>query len=329
MQSGSYSVRGFIDSDYEAVARINLIVTPEFPETAKDARRWSDLITREPGRLMRKLVVEEVGTGTTVAWGGLTHTLFNFHPDKYFVRVVVHPDHRGRGIGRDLYDRLEREAVSRGAVCLWGSAREDDPVSLGFLEQQGFVPQRKHWSSRLDLAKVDLAQLPDRSRPLADRGIRLTTFAAEGPERTEVRRRLYTLSRVSSEDAPRVGEYTPVSYEEFVAIDLEGPNVIPEAIFLASAGDEYVGWSTLQRVRGLPDSLDIGFTGTLPRFRGLGIASELKRRAVRYGREHGYRYILTGNDSLNPRIWKINEKLGFQKESVVVHGEKRLLPSGA
>jgi len=88
-----------------------------------------------------------------------------------------------------------------------------------------------------------------------------------------------------------------------------------------------VAWSSLQRMRGLPDTLDIGFTGTLPEFRGRGIASELKRRAVVYARDHGYRYLVTGNDSLNPRIWAINQKLGFQKWSVLVQAEKLLRPT--
>jgi GNAT superfamily N-acetyltransferase len=327
MDQRTYSLRPFVDPDYQEVARINSIAVPEFPETAEDARHWSELIARDPARLMRKLIVEEAGSGTVVAWGGITHTLFNFHPHKYFVRAVVHPSHRGRGIGQELYNRLEQEAVARGAFCLWSSAREDEPFSVRFLQRQGFVTLRKTWTSRLSLGELDLSKFPDHSNALSSLGIRITTLAAEGADRLETRRRLYELSRITSEDAPRMGEYEPVSYQEFVDIDVEGPTVLPDAIFLAVSGENLVGWTTLQRLRGLPDSLDIGFTGTLPEFRGRGIASELKRRAVEYARDHGYRYILTGNDSLNPRIWAINEKLGFRKLVVFVQAEKNLRPT--
>jgi len=327
MDRERYSIRPFAETDYDEVARISLLVLPEFPETAEDARRWHEIITKDPSRVMRKLVVEEAGSGSMVAWGGFTHTLFNFDPNKYYVRVVVDPTHRHRGVGQELYRRLEEEAAERNATCLWSNAREDDQSSLRFLEHHGFVPTRKTWESRLSLTDLDLSKFPDRSNTLTDSGIRITDFAAEGAKRLEVRQRLYELARITSEDVPRLGDYSPVSFEEFVAIDIDGSNVIADAIFLACSGEKYVAWSSLQRMRGLPDTLDIGFTGTLPEFRGRGIASELKRRAVVYARDHGYRYLVTGNDSLNPRIWAINEKLGFQKWSVLVQAEKLLRPT--
>jgi mycothiol synthase len=327
MDRGQYSIRPFSEKDYEETARINSTILPEFPETAEDARRWSEIITKDPERLMRRLIVEEAGSGSVVAWGGLMHTMFNFHPNKYYVRVAVDPANRRRGIGQELYQLLEKEAVGRNALCLWGSVREDDPSSVRFLQRQGFVPTRKTWSSRLSLTDLDLSRFPDRSKAMADSGIRITTFAAEGAHRPEVQQRLYELSRITSEDAPRLGEYAPVTFEEFFAIDIGGSNAIADAIFLACSGEKYVAWSSLQRLPGLPDTLDIGFTGTLPEFRGRGIASELKRRAVVYARDHHYRYMVTGNDSLNPRIWAINEKLGFQKQMVLIQAEKKLRPT--
>jgi GNAT superfamily N-acetyltransferase len=324
MDRGQYSIRPFLETDYEEGARLNSIFLPEYPETAEDARRWCEIITKDPGRLMRRLIAEEAGSGSVVAWAGLTHTLFNFHPNKYYVRVVVDPAHRRRGIGQELYRLLEKEAVERNALCLWGNAREDDPSSVRFLERQGFVATRKTWTSRLSLTDLDLSKFPDRSKALTDSGIRITTFAAEGADRSKVQQRLYELARITSEDAPRLGEYTPVTFEEFVAIDVGGSNAIPDAIFLACSGERYVAWSSLQLLAGLPDTLDIGFTGTLPEFRGRGIASELKRRAVMYARDRGYRYMVTGNDSLNPSIWAINEKLGFRKQMVLVQAEKKL-----
>jgi mycothiol synthase len=324
MDPTQYAIRPFVDSDYEAIARISTLVNPQLPETGEDHRRWDDLVTSKPGRLMMRVVVEEAASKSTVGWGSLFHTVWNYHPDKYFIVAAVHPAHQRRGIGHGVYNLLEKEARRRGAVRLWSSVRESDPSSVRFMEQQGFVPLRKTWVSRLNLKNLELPAFPDRTGTLRDQGIRISTLAAEGADRPEVQRRLYELQRTTTQDAPRMGEYSPVSFEEFIEADLTGPKVLPEAIFLACKGEEFVGWSTLVRILALPDTLDIGFTGTLAEYRRRGIASELKRRAVEYARSHGYHYVITGNDSLNPRIWAINEKLGFQKEQTWIQAEKTL-----
>jgi mycothiol synthase len=324
MGRGTYSTRPFGDDDYEAVARLNAVIEPGIAETVEDALRWHELITRNSGRLVLRLVVEEPQSRALVAWGVLTHTLWNFHPQKFYIRVAVHPGHRGRGIGQGLYARLEQQAMDRDAVCLWGAVREDHLESVRFLERQGFVPQRKTWPSRLGLTDLDLSGFPDRANALRDQGIRITTLAREGVDRLSVRRRPYELSRITSEDEPRMGDYTPPTFEEYVETGITGPKVLPDAIFLACRSEEYVGATALQRVLGSPDTLDIWFTGTLSKFRGRGIASKLKLQAVEYARAHAFRFLTTSNDSHNPSIWSINEKLGFRKEEIWVESEKAL-----
>jgi mycothiol synthase len=280
-----------------------------------------------PGHLNLKLAVELCGSGAAVAYGALQHTAFNFHPQKISISAVVDPTFQRQGIGTELYSRLEREAVARGAVCLWSSVLESDPRGIRFFERNGFSPLRRSWFSRLDLAKIDPQGFTDRSESLTRRGIRFTTLSAEGRDRPEVRDRLFRLSLLVSEDVPRLGDYTPVSFEQFAGYDLEGPGVLPEAYFLACEGAEYVGMSSLERELARPDTLRVGFTGTDPQCRGRGIASELKRRAVEYARDHAYRFLETYNDSLNRSIWAINEKLGFRQETTWVHGEKSMIAS--
>jgi mycothiol synthase len=324
MDPSNYSIRPFRETDYEAVARVNASIGSQFPETAEESRRWHELIVQAPARFEARFVVEQVPSGTVVAWAGITHTVWNYHPRKLAVRVVVDPDHRRRGIGGELYARLEMQARGHDAIALWAGARENDPSGVHFLQRRDFVTLRKSWLSRLDLRGVDPSRLPDRSKALGEQGLRFTTFDVESADRPGARRELHELSRVTAADAPRVGEYSPPTFEEFARTDLDPPKALSDAIFLACHGARFVGWSTLQRLDEKPDTLDIGFTGTLPEYRGRGIASELKRRAVEYARAHGYRYVITGNDSLNPRIWAINEKLGFRRQEVLLQAEKQL-----
>jgi len=327
MDRSRYSPRAFQESDDDSIARLSAVIDRPYQESAAEARRWHDVITRHPGRIRERWVVEVLPSRTLAAWGVLTHTLDTFHPQKFFCRVSVLLDHRRRGIGEELYALIEREALDRGAVCLWSFVEDDEPASVRFQDRHGFAPTRRKWESRLDLTQSDLSHVPDRSQAMIDRGIRITTLAAEGADRPAVQHRFYDLWTLTVEDEPRTGDYTPITFNEFLETVLGGPKALPEATFLVLKGEKCVGSSSLQRDLNIPHNIEVGFTGTLREFRGQGIASELKRRAVQYARTHGFHSLRTGNDSLNPRIWAIHEKLGFRREKTWIEGERMLRPA--
>jgi mycothiol synthase len=323
MDDTRYRIRDFREEDYAAEARLSNRVDPSEPTTAEELRHWEESMATPP-LVHRTFVVEELVSGGVVASGGLRQIPFNYHPHKFWTSVQVDPDHRRRGIGRRLYEVLEREATDRSGIGLWGSAPADDPAGLGFLRHFGFAEQRRVWVSRLELAHAALSALPDRSAVLAAEGIRFSTLAKEGADRPEVRERLYRLWDSTGMDVPIVGKHTSVPFEQFVRFELERPCFRPETVFLAIHGHEYVGMTSNDVLPGDPQTLRVGFTGTLRAYRGRGIASELKRRAIEYARAEGYRYMRTGNDSLNGPIWAINERLGFSRERTWIQAEKVL-----
>jgi GNAT superfamily N-acetyltransferase len=95
---------------------------------------------------------------------------------------------------------------------------------------------------------------------------------------------------------------------------VNSPGSLPEAFFIAKAGDSYVGQSNLIRSEELSDVLYTEFTGVRREHRGRGIAMALKLRAIDYAKRHGYREIRTWNSSLNAPMLGINVKLGFVKQ---------------
>ena len=297
---------------------------PDRPFTAEELRQW-DRIFREPQLVKLDFIVEEQASGAGVAYGSLHHVPDMYHPRRFWVEVDVDPDHQRRGIGRALYDQLEGLAHARSVEVLWASVRADDLRSVRFFERAGFEVRRRSWMSRLSLE----AATPERRGAGQKRsisGLTCTTLAEEGADRREVQERIYHLYLTASRDAPRMEKTTDMSFEQFSEHTFRDPRYDPEAVFLARAGDEYVAMSTLHHWPAEPDTLMVGFTGTLPAYRGRGLATELKRRAVEFARTRGYRYLRTFNDSENPRIWAINEKLGFQVQRVWLMGEKRFSP---
>ena len=78
-------------------------------------------------------------------------------PGKGRFLVEVHPERRGRGLGSELYARVEQHLRSRGArrLLTWV---DDDPAGTRFLERRGFEPGRSDRVSVLELAGAGLPQ---------------------------------------------------------------------------------------------------------------------------------------------------------------------------
>jgi GNAT superfamily N-acetyltransferase len=59
-----------------------------------------------------------------------------------------------------------------------------------------------------------------------------------------------------------------------------------------------------------------GFTGTLPAFRGRGLARLAKLASIAWAKEHGITSIATGNDATNAPMLAINISLGYRPDAV-------------
>jgi len=323
MDETRYRLRDFVDSDFTALARMWSLNDPERPITEDEVRnlfRWSD----QPRFVRYRRSIVETRSDNVVASGSLWQTGIFFDPEFAMAGISVDPAHQGQGLGRRLLEDLEAAARARGLKGLRAGVRADDARSVRFFERAGFREKRRAWTSRLDLGKLTSELQPRSPERWAAEGITFTTVAEEGSDRREVRERLYRLYLDTIKDAPRMGGNTDSTFEEFVLIAFEGPGYLPEAMFLARSGESYVSFSLLYRHASDPTVLHVSFTGTLPLYRGRGLAGELKRRTIAFARNHGYRYIETDNDSENERIWSINRQLGFQQFRIWIAGEKLL-----
>ena len=324
MDAALYRIRPYVDTDFEAEARIDRQFDPEHAPTVEELRHWDHVLSLQKDHLNLRLAVEETRSGEVVAYGSLAQPSFNYHPRKFWSWVAVTPAHRHRGIGTALFSRLEGEARQRAGLGLWMGTREVDSEGVKFLDQHGFKIHNRIWLSKVDLTRQDFSAVPDRTAKLTDLGIRVSTLAEEGFESADVRRKLYGVVQAAAADVPRMGQFQPATFEEFLAVDVDTPGVIPEGLFLAWSRDELVGMSSLEKDLARPDTVRVGFTGVLPGYRGRGIATELKRRAALLARAKGFHFLVTGNDSLNAPILKINQLFGFQAETVFIQGEKVL-----
>ncbi|MGI0068396.1 MAG: GNAT family N-acetyltransferase, partial [Thermoplasmata archaeon] len=309
--------------DFEMQSRLQARLEPDHPISAEEFRVWSRVLD-SPGIFTSRIAAEERASGALVGEGILHHEPWAFDPNQYYVGVSVDPAHRSRGLGLAMYHELERVAHDRAAAVLLATVREGDPRSGRFFERAGFDEQRRTRVSRLDLSVEPSGDVRRSAERWAADGLEFTTAAKEGSGRTEVRERILHLRNDAGKDSPRSGPSAAWTYRQFLDMTFESPTFLPDAMFLVRHRDAFVAMTTLQSLPKQPDTLHVTFSGTLRNHRGKGLATELKRRAVEFARQHGYRYLQTENDSRSAPIFKIDGRMGFVPIVILLHGEKAL-----
>jgi putative acetyltransferase len=122
-------------------ASIEELTTDDYNEAQQEA--WASAADDEnafAARLAERLTLVGTLGGSVVGFVCLEGT---DHIDMLF----VHPAVAGQGIGKMLYDALERLAASRGATRLIVEASD---TACGFFEHRGFVAQQRNTILRGD-----------------------------------------------------------------------------------------------------------------------------------------------------------------------------------
>jgi GNAT superfamily N-acetyltransferase len=266
--------------------------------------------------------------GRVVGRAEAAHNRWMFHPRKYELRLEVDAAHRRRGVGGALLARVLDELRAREALVLRAVVTEDDAEAVTFLTRRGFGEVWRQIPSELELAGFDGAPFAARA---ARAGGAITTLAQEMAADRGVLRELYELYAFCNRGQPELDPLTPQPFEEFVAGQVEGPQAMPEAWFLArdplrvpEGGGVLVGMSSLERLPNRPDTLEPGYTAVHPDHRRRGIALALKLRAIEHARSLGYRALATHSNAINTGMLALNSALGFRPGPAMVTFELRL-----
>jgi mycothiol synthase len=107
------------------------------------------------------------------------------------------------------------------------------------------------------------------------------------------------------------GDRAKPNYDNFRANTLDAPSTKPDASFIARKAGRMVGMTSLEL---LPNAIGItGMTGVLREHRGQGVAMALKLASFRYLQANGYHEARAHNDTANPPILALNQKLGYRR----------------
>ena len=260
--SDRYTFRAPTRNDVDAVAAVLLAdQVADGVEPTIDAHFLRGVWGRSDFDLATDAWVVTDETGTIVGYGQVGP----WDVDSVGSWGVVDPEHRGRGIGSALLDRIE----TRAATLLAGlpSARfrhstgAADRAVAAMLSDRGLRPIRHFWHMQIDLeGPVEPGPAPD--------GIEITSI-----EPRDDLRAIHGIIDSAFADDPN---HHPEPFERWVADNTTGPGYdptlwllardggAPVGVLTASAGDD-VGW--------------VDYLAVLGSHRGRGIGSALLRRA--------------------------------------------------
>jgi ribosomal protein S18 acetylase RimI-like enzyme len=320
-----YHLRDFESSDIVALTTLLNDVFPDEPSTLEQYEHSERTYPADNPRIRR---VAEMDDGQMVGYGECQRPFWSSLEDAYSVFVAVAPVWQRRGIGEALFTAVAPFASTQGAARLRTYCREDAVGAIRFLEKAGFTQIGIRFESTLDMQSFDETSFLATAERAKTAGYEVVTLASARQEDPDADYHLYEVYASTVVDVPFPGEErAQPKYENFRAHVLDTPSTNPSAIFIARQNGRMVGMTSLEL---LPNAIGItGMTGVLREHRGQGVAMALKLASFRYLKAHGYAEARAHNDTANPPILALNEKLGYRRLPGWLAWEKALLSDGS
>jgi GNAT superfamily N-acetyltransferase len=310
-------IRPLQPSDHAAIVAIENAYRPDAPQRA--ASEAHDEQTYDPEQPSLQLVAERAGRIVGVGRCGSKRGLVA--PDASMIWVAVAPEQCGQGIARRLSDELIAWAGQAGRQRLISGCSARWSRSAHVLRAAGFAPVGQRYELTLDLDQFDETPFVGVFAQIAACGITLTTLAQE--RRPDAVERLYRLAHPLLRSIPLpAGVILDMQFGAWCALEIDAPDAASDAIVIAKRGDEYIGYSGL-RVPAHGPAQTI-MTGVRPDLRRQGVALALKLQTIRIARARGYHEMRTNNDTANPGILALNQRLGYTALPAWLVWEKRL-----
>jgi len=298
------NVRRYREEDLPALVELSNLGNP-LPASLSNARHGEDNIP--PERLRLRFVGEEDGrlmASLSISGG------FFAEPGTFQLHVQVLPDYRGRGHGRALWNLLESQLAYLAWRKLLAQTWADREAALAMLAHRGFAVAHEDLFLRLELARyVKPEDFAERIRRVELQGIVIRPYAEINDNDKE--RRLWRIFEDSEADVPHAVPYRKRDFEEWKRA-FESPSLDTDTYVVALDGEEFVGVTGLVQPGGKDAPAMPLVTGTVPAWRGRGVATALKYTAMEMYKERGVPALVTGNARENAPMLAINQKLGFE-----------------
>ncbi|MFC0622524.1 GNAT family N-acetyltransferase [Kribbella deserti] len=282
------TLRPAVAADAEAICALRRVVAPYLVHPADSVRHAMTI--RAPEEHFGMYVAEaETGLSGVLAVG---LQRWSSERGAGYLGLSVHPDHRRQGIGTALADLGERHLAEAGArrARVWVQAE-----SLPFALARGYTETRRVHFAGLELRSPPVLELPP--------GLRFARLAELDP------RQVYAADVIAQRDKPADAPTDAIAYDQWLRAFWHGPSPDLSMSVAAVAADEVVCFTAVE-VDG--DRIWSPMTGTVPAYRGQGLAKIVKAEALRAAAAAGVTWAYTANDAANRAMLAVNRWLGYR-----------------
>ncbi|TWD80256.1 ribosomal protein S18 acetylase RimI-like enzyme [Kribbella amoyensis] len=296
-----FEVRPAVPADAGGIAGVWAAAMPQLVKTA----RGIEAELRVSGS---RIVLVAAEGDRIVGMGNVYRPEAGEQAPRVRIAVQVPPNDRGRGIGTALADAVIAKAVELRAGSLLVVVNED-PAAKAFAEHRGFTLGREMSHSRAALASLPKpADVPD--------GLQLVSYEQLTP------RQVWTATIAVADGDPSGLSHVP-PYDDWYATDWNHPDLRRDLSFAVLDAERVVSFvtTTADPGRGVIWS---NLTGTVPAYRGRGLAKVVKSHALARSREAGLTAAYTGNDAGNRPMLAVNHWLGYRVSGSAWTAEKTL-----
>jgi GNAT superfamily N-acetyltransferase len=283
-----------LDPERDA-AGVVVVMREVLPTIVINVAAWQHRERTVPERSRQRGFVAEIGGEIVGRAISRFENLFTDATDLAFIGVGVRPAWRRQGIGSALYEAALEHAVAIDAARLLASVVESDDGPR-FAQSRGFVEERSQQESVLDPRTV-------REAPAAD--VDLRRVADVDPHL------VHAVDEAATRDQPSTEQIDAIPYDEWVAHVLDHPLFTADGSFVAMVDGIAAAVSLLFHDPETGRSANM-FTGTMPGYRGRGLALAVKLGSIHWAAERGVTSMVTTNDDVNAPMLAINRRLGYR-----------------
>ena len=305
--SPDFLLNPFEISNLNGVLTLNNLLYPDHPSSLESMHHHEK--TRSQKILHKHFVWEK--NNMILCSALYTQWEDAYHPQKFVINIIVHPDHQGLGYGTFCYDLLLKEIKIFDPIKISAQVYELHKHSVHFLEKRGYKNTIKERESILDLTSYNSHLYQNKIDHVLQHGFRIVTLSEFRRENNNADYMVWELERDVGPDMPWTDPITIPEFDVYKNTVIAHPKFNPDSWFIALDGDRIAGLSHLWKNE-IEKGIDTGLTAVRREYRRKGVASALKHTSLSWAKNQGYKWIRTDNAAVNEGMLSINIRSGFK-----------------